>query len=104
MAGIEWLTHDHFAARIGEHFEMAVADGPPLALELVEAKLHDAAGGRGPQGQERQQFSLIFRGPDTPVMPQAIYLLGHPDFDDLELFLVPIGQDADGTKYQAAFA
>ena len=52
---------------------------------------------------ERYPKSATFScHPDAPVMPQAIYPLGHADFDGLELFLVPIGQDADGTKYQAA--
>ena len=104
MSRIEWLTHGDFAGRIGEHFEMTVPEGPPLTLELVDATEYEAAGGRGPEGQERRQFSLIFRGPAEPVMPQSIYPLGHAEFEGLELFLVPISQGAEGTQYQAAFA
>jgi hypothetical protein len=104
VSRIEWLTHDDFAGRIGERFEMTVPEGPPVALELIDATLYEAAGGRGPEGQERRQFSLIFRGPVAPLMPQAIYPLGHAELEGLELFLVPVGQDAEGTTYQAAFA
>jgi hypothetical protein len=104
VSRIEWLTHDDFAGRIGEQFEMRVPDGPPVALELIEATQGSAPGGRGPQGQERRQFSLVFRGPATPVMPQGIYPLGHAELEGLELFLVPIGSDAEGMQYEAAFA
>jgi hypothetical protein len=104
VSRIEWLTHDHFADRVGEHFEMRVADGPPVVLELVEATLGSGPGGQGPDGEERRQFSLVFRGPATPVVPQGTYPLDHTDMVGLELFLVPLGTSADGTRYEAAFA
>ncbi len=99
MSRIEWLTHDHFAGRIGERF--SATDTP---LELIEVTQSTEPGGRGPEGQERLQFSLVFRGPSEPVLPQAIYTLQHDDFDELELFLVPIGSDSQGVRYEAAFA
>lgn len=99
MSRIEWLTHDHFAERVGERFYLA-----DIALELVEATESTEPGGRGPEGQERLQFSLVFRGPAEPVLPQAVYRLGHDDFDELELFLVPIASDSQGVRYEAAFA
>ena len=104
MSRIEWLTHDDFAGRLGEQFEMRVPDGPSMVVELVEATEGDVLGGPGPQGQERRQFSLVFRGPAEPVMPQGIYSLGHADLEDLELFLVPLGPDDVGMRYEAAFA
>ena len=103
MSRIEWLTHDHFEGRIGEGFELEVPDGPPLPLELVGVTVHASAGGRGPEGQERQQFSLIFRGPDLPVIAQGTYPLGHAELEGLELFLVPLGPDGGGMQYEAAF-
>jgi len=104
VSRIEWLTHDQFAGRLGERFAVTAGDGPPVPIELVETTEGSEPGGRGPEGQERWQFSLVFRGPATPVMPQGIYPLAHPELDDLELFLVPIGPDAEGMRYEAAFA
>jgi len=103
VSRIEWLTHDDFAGRVGEQFEMRVADGPSVALELIEATEGSALGGRGPDGQERRQFSLVFRGPDQPVLPQGTYPLGHAELEGLELFLVPLGPDGEGMQYEAAF-
>jgi hypothetical protein len=48
-------------------------------------------------------FSLVLRGPRTPVLPQAIYPLRHPRLGLIELFLVPVGQDAQATRYEALF-
>ncbi len=51
----------------------------------------------------REQFSLHFRGPATPVLPQRIYRLDHPELGALEIFLVPIRRDAAGITYEAVF-
>jgi hypothetical protein len=37
-------------------------------------------------------------------MPQRIYRLQHEELGQLELFLVPIGPDADGMCYEAVFS
>ena len=39
----------------------------------------------------RKPFSVLFHGPERPVLPQAIYRLEHNQLGVLELFLVPLG-------------
>jgi hypothetical protein len=104
MAGLVWLTYDDFADRVGERFDVAVTDGEALRMELVEVTESSEAGGPGPAGEQRRQFSLVFRGPAAPVLAQGSHRLTHDDLDDLELFLVPLGPDAEGMRYEAAFA
>lgn len=101
MSRIEWLTHDDFAGRIGESFTVA---NPGLVLLLAEATQGVAYGGSGPDGQERLQFSIVFRGPAEPALSQDTYTLTHDELGELTLFLVPVGIDADGATYEAAFA
>jgi hypothetical protein len=48
-------------------------------------------------------FSLFFHGPQTPFMPQAIYMLQHAKLGALEIFLVPVARDQDGFEYEAVF-
>src|SRR5436189_4905234 len=48
-------------------------------------------------------FSLMLRGPRNPMLPQATYALRHPTLGAIQLFLVPIGQDANATRYEATF-
>jgi hypothetical protein len=104
VARIEWLTYDHFAGRTGEPFDVAVGAEPDVTMILVEATLGSDLGGLGPEGQERRQFSLVFRGPATQVLPQRTYGITHEELGELELFLVPLGPDAEGMRYEAAFA
>ena len=64
-------------------------------MELIEAS---------PTGPETQEsFAVLFRGPQQPILPQAIYRLEHPRMGSLDLFLVPIGPDDTGMRYEAVF-
>lgn len=83
---------------------MSVGGGRSVQIELIQATEGDEPGGAGPDGQERLQFSLIFRGPTTPVLPQHTYQITHAELGELELFLVALGPDAEGMRYEAAFA
>lgn len=90
------LTLEHFEPRVGEAFVIAAESA------TVELGLHSAlALGEWPGG--RQPFSLTFRGPPEPELPQAIYRLEHADLGALEIFIVPIGKDAGGMLYEAVF-
>lgn len=104
MTRIEWLTHEHFAPLVGQAFVVTVGPDEVLTMELVEATVSSQPGGRGPEGQERAQFSLVFRGPETPFLTQATYVVTHEAVGEQEVFLVPLGRDADGVRYEAAFA
>ena len=45
----------------------------------------------------------MFRGPGEPVLAQRIYPLDNQTLGRLEIFLVPIGPDDEGMRYQAVF-
>jgi hypothetical protein len=104
VAKIEWLTYDDFAGRVSEQFDVSVGEGPSVPMVLVEATTSSVAGGQGPDGQERMQFSLVFRGPAAQALPQSTYPITHAELGELELFLVPLGPDAEGMRYEAVFA
>lgn len=101
MADLQWFTCDDFIDDVGQTFGVA---GATVSLQLVEASESDAPGGPGPHGQVRNQFSLVFVGPADTVLPQSTYVLSHPRFGDIELFLVPLGPDQERMRYEAAFA
>jgi hypothetical protein len=50
-----------------------------------------------------EQFSLLFRGPSEPPVPQAAYTVSHPQLGEFPLFLVPVGRDPLGLLYEACF-
>jgi hypothetical protein len=100
----DWLTFGIFADRVGERFWVTLDDDRRVAVELADATESTEPGGRGPDGEERLQFSLEFRGPAETFMPQGTYPLTHAELGELTLFLVPLGPDADSMRYEAAFA
>ena len=56
-----------------------------------------------PHRMREAPFSLVLRGPRTPLLAQATYALLHPRLGRVEIFLVPIAQDAQGASYEATF-
>lgn len=98
------MTFDQFSGRVGQTFEVGAEGGVRIRAELVEATESAEAGGPGPDGQPRRQFALVFRGPLEPVLPQATHTVEHDELGRLEIFLVPIGPDGSGMRYEAVFA
>ncbi|WP_278259427.1 hypothetical protein [Nocardioides convexus] len=71
---------------------------PGSSLTLEEATLGAGTGAAGPDGRVRQQFALVFAGPDG--LPQGTWQVRHDALGDTALFLVPVGPG----RYEAAFA
>ena len=97
---LEKLTPADFAKCLNEAFDLRL-ESATLALELITV---DELGTDAPGGGRQQPFSLIFRGPEEPILPQRIYALEHATMGRLDIFLVPIGPDQDGMRYQAVFS
>lgn len=100
---LETFTVETFAPRLGEIFQLD-AEGVPLELELVEA---EAVGGALAEGR-RAPFSIVFRGPPDPVLPQRVYPMTHDTLGAFDLFLVPIGPEPGAPppapmRYEAVF-
>ena len=93
----ELLTVEHFTPAVGEAFAVVAEGADGLAIELVEAR------GTGKSFQDREAFSLLFRGPVDPMLPQATYRLANARLGEVDIFLVPVAQTAGGTDYEAIF-
>lgn len=97
----EYLQIDDFLPYLHTNFPVQQMEGMPeypLSFELIEVTEIGEAyqGGRKP-------FSLIFQGPVAVILPQRIYRIVHPTHGALDIFLVPIGPDKSGMRYQAIF-
>lgn len=104
MTRIEWLTHDHFAPLVGQDMEVDAGPHGTMTMRLLEATAGTQPGGPGPEGQQRLQFSLVLLGPGEQVLPQGTYAVTHEAVGEQHLFLVPLGRDDAGVRYEAAFA
>ena len=95
---LESLTSSDFLERVGEEFRVAAGND---AVVLVLSEVTDLSRLESPS--RRRSFSLIFRGPLRPLLDQRIWCLEHAALGRLEIFLVPIGPDASGMRYEAVF-
>ena len=94
-----------FAPRIGEAFRIEADGSGWVETTLIEATpLGGGGDGDAEVAGRRAPFSLVFRGPRDRVLPQRIYRLAHAEMGEFELFLVPIGPDGEGMRYEAVFA
>lgn len=93
----EHNTRTAFAPYLNTTFQVLLNDENTLNLELVEAT------DKTPERFDGEQFSLIFKGPVDPFLPQQICPMRHEALGQLDLFLVPIDQNEDGFLYEAFF-
>lgn len=93
----ELITIDAFRGREGETFVLHAT--PDLRFDLTLDHVRALNQGAG----NREPFSLEFRGPTDPVLAQRIFRFTNEGLGELEIFIVPIGVDADGARYEAVF-
>lgn len=92
------LSLELLAPLVGDTFTLQAADG------FIEAELVGAEPGQAVPGGAPEPFSLLWRGPKAPQLQQGMHVVAHPAIEPAEIFLVPVGVDADGTLYEAIFS
>jgi len=102
---LERFTLVTFADHLNDTFRLyPEVAGIYLELALIEATDLSTGGQRASSAPPRRvPFSIVFRGPSTPILPQRIYRMEHADIGSFDVFLVPIGPDELGMRYQAIF-
>lgn len=100
---LETFTLDTFTPLLQDSFQVSQA-APDFAFNLIEASELKDTGPADPRTeQHRTPFSLVFRGPRAPILAQQTVRLEHATLGAFELFIVPIGVDAAGARYEAVF-
>ncbi len=99
---LEKLRSENFAPLLNQNFSIA-AEG----IETETAVLIDLSElGNEPNEDDianRRAFSLVFRIAGNTYLPQQIYKVSHKTLGELDIFLVPLGPDKIGMKYEAMF-
>lgn len=89
------LTLADFTPRLGTGFEIALQGGTVL-LNLRSAQELPS------MGRDGGSFRLEFIGPAQPMLPQGTYGFRFGD-DSVGIFIVPLGQEPRGIRYEAIF-
>jgi hypothetical protein len=100
---LDTVTIDTFQPHLGEIFRLVVEEeGEPVRIPLKLTEVSPWGPGAS-KGRPRVPFSLVFHTVAEAVVPQAIYRLESDAMEDMELFLVPLGPDERGMRYEAVF-
>lgn len=94
------LTEQEFRRHLFTKFQIPAENRDPLELELVEV-----TGYQGDDSQESgmERFSVFFIGPPNVELPQYTYPLHHSELGVCDIFLVPVGLEEKGYRYEAVF-
>lgn len=99
---LDELTFDVMQPLVGTSFWAEFPNDTKVELRALETrKVMESAAARLP----RAPFSVFFLGPLTFLLKQSTYLVNHDTFRQaIPIFLVPVGQQADGYVYEAVFS
>src|SRR5687768_2789823 len=98
---LDQLTVETFEPHVGSTFWVEFPNDTKVELRLTAAaKVMESEAARLP----RHPFSLFFIGPKSFQLKQHIYRLTHESLGAMEIFLVPVGENADTFRYEAVFA
>lgn len=93
-----------FEAHLGEDFRLHAGPEEAFAVTLIDVTgLRPKEPPQDGPAPARPTFSIVFRAPPDCRLAQRIYRLEHDEVGSFELFLVPIGPDRQGQRYEAVF-
>jgi hypothetical protein len=92
----ETLTKEAFAENLNTKFRIPFPSGEAAELELIEVV-------ETMKTPRQLQFSIFFRGPLGYLLPQSTYQLEHEKMGAMQIFIVPVGREANGFRYEAVF-
>jgi len=92
------MTVEHFRGHVGEEFRIHSGDGQPRSVRLIAALdlPHACRALRAP-------FELMFVEDRENWLPQGTYTFEHHALGRMDIFIVPVAHDAQGTRYQVVF-
>ena len=93
------LTLTKFSGLLNGSFCVRPDPSTRVRLKLIAATPKGSSADAGTP----ESFSLVFMGPLDRCLPQQMYSFEHDQLGTFDLFIVPIGRDAEGFQYEAIF-
>ena len=96
----DFQTEADFAKNVNTNFRVELEEWEPMDLKLVSVTPRKV----DPTEQAgMERFSAVFAGPLDALLPQQTYHMTHPEMGEFDVFLVAIGKEADGFRYEAVY-
>ena len=90
------LTHEALSKNLNSKFTVCLEKDQSFELELIELSEHKLS-------SMQERFAFVLLGPTDKFLGQGMRHFQHALLGELDLFLVPIGQDEKGLRYEVVF-
>lgn len=90
------LAYEDLSKNLNSNFTVCLDEGQSFDLEMIELSEHKLSA-------VQERFAFVLLGPNDKFLGQGMRHLRHAVLGELDLFLVPIGQDEKGTSYEIVF-
>lgn len=100
---LDRLTAADWRPYLDQTFHVGLEGHPPLPIRLVSLTELGSAEDAEKLPARRRGFSIVWKGPLDPILPQHVYRIDHPQMGVLEIFVVPIGPHSGEMQYEAIF-
>jgi len=100
---LEQLNFESFAGLSKTSWRVWIDAQDSVNLELSEITPPRIVSSGSAGGLKYENFALEFLGPADRLLPQRMYWFESAAIGRFELFIVPVGRDQNGTRYQATF-
>jgi hypothetical protein len=97
---LENLSSQDFSSCLNQKFVIHLESAEKLEVDLIQVQDLGVA----VDSKSRRPFSILFRGPADCELPQQIYSIENSKMGKFDLFIVPIGPDDVGMRFEAVFA
>ena len=97
MLDLAQVRSEQFAACLNQDFAIILSDGA-LLLQLSQVR----ALGKRPESL-RDPFALTFLARAGLRLPQGMYKMRNAQMGEMEIFLVQVGADQNGSTFEAVF-
>ena len=96
----EFQTAADFEKCLNTNFRVELESPGPIEIKLIavtprKSEPHEQVG--------MERFSVVFSGPPDVFLPQNLYRMTHPEMGEFEIFLVSLGREANGFRYEAVY-
>lgn len=94
------FTAERFLPHVGEVFHVVRGEAQETPVLLSEVSRLPSEGDRR---RTRTPFALVFHAPPGTWLEQQVYRMEKPGVEPFDCFLVPIGPDAHGMRFEAIY-
>ena len=100
---MDYPTCQQFAQHLGSRFTARLETTPSVSLELFAVTPYPVGADVTNISLRILSFSIFLRGPVEAPLLQGSYDMEHAVLGSLLIFIVPIGPDKTGMRYEAVF-